>query len=407
MLRALVALLLILTLSEVAAAAEDTSTDRFKIHVLTMGQGEELFTRFGHIALMVQDRETRTKRIYNFGTFDFDDPALAWKYGQGFLDYWLSVGSFGSTIRRYRAYDRELVVRTLDLSSEQAAEVARRLEINALPENRTYAYRHYFDNCCTRIRDLLDDVVGGALSRGRDKTPTGRTHRDWTRKALANMPFWQALVLLILGPAIDKPITRYDEQFLPEVIAEDLDNTRIGPDNRPIVAQKRIVVERRGPPIGIEIPTLDRNLAIGLFFLLGIGFVLPLVLKKRPIAARLIGFGLIVWGLVAGIGGLALVFLWTATTHYDCHYNENLLVMPVLHLWLLGPGLKLLFKGRLKARTARILVMYLLFALGLIALDVVLKLGPFIQDNWNYIIFAVICNVLALFGLRRTCLPRN
>ena len=57
-------------------------------------------------------------------------------------------------------------MRTLDLDEKQTLEIKRRLEENALPENRVYAYRHYLDNCCTRIRDLLDDVLDGAIAAG-------------------------------------------------------------------------------------------------------------------------------------------------------------------------------------------------------------------------------------------------
>ncbi len=400
--RALLACLVVMTVSVAAGAETRPDDDRLRIHVLTMGQGDELFSRFGHIGILVEDRVARTKKVFNFGTFDFSDPNLQTKYVRGFLNYWLSVGSYAQVVRRYKIYDREMIVRTLNLSADQKAEIAHRLEVNALPENRVYAYRHYLDNCCTRIRDIIDDVTGGLLSKGRDEKPTGRTYRDWTRKALEGLPVMSTLILFSLGPAIDKPITRYDEQFLPVVVAEDLDAIRFGAGNQPLVAGKKTAVSRLGPEPGSSIPGMDLAVIFILFGLLIGGFGVPIVFSNHSISRRLLGLGLFAWGLLAGLGGVALVLYWTITTHYDTHYNENLLVMPVMHLLLLGPAVKLIIKARIKERTGRILGWYLVASLGLVLLDTVLKIGPFIQDNWGFIAFAAACNAVALIALRRT-----
>ena len=268
--------------------------------------------------------------------------------------------TYRSIIDRYRYFDREVTVRTLNLTPAQAREIAHRLDINALPENREYEYRHYIDNCCTRIRDIIDDAIGGAIKKEHDREPTGRTYRDWTLDALEGLPVSQAIIVYSLGPAIDKPVTRWDEQFLPAVLAKDLDDIRIGPDNRPLVSRKRVVVKRKGPAVESVTPTYEIAIPAVLLGLLALGFLLPIALGKRKIAARLTGLGLLVWGLTAGLGGLMLLLYWTATTHFDTHYNENLLVNPFLHLWLLGPAFKLIFKARLGERTSRFLRWYLI-----------------------------------------------
>jgi hypothetical protein len=391
-------------LSAAAAAAEEPRPEeRYGIHVINMGQGDDLFSRFGHIALMVSDRRGRNDKVYNFGTFDFSDPDLQLRYARGYLDYWLSVDAWPALLRRYQYYDRDVWVRTLDLDEEQVLEVKRRLEENARPENRVYAYRHYLDNCCTRIRDLLDDALDGAISSGRDEEPTGRTFRTWTRRALTGLPVMQSIILFSLGPAIDKPIPRWNEQFLPEVLVEDLDGVSNPRTGRPLVKRTRHLVRRQGPPVGGDAPGWEIAVMALLAGLLLLGLVLPAILGARGRApARLAGVGLVVWGLLAGLGGLMLVLYWTVTTHTDTWYNENLLVWPVTHLWLLGPGIKLVVRARLGERTGRVLGWYLLASLGLIALDVAAKLGPFIQGNWGAIAIAAVCDVLALVALRRT-----
>ncbi len=394
---------LLVLLFAAAAAGEGREPSRYGIHVLNMGKGDDLFSRFGHIAVLVSDQRGRIDKVYNFGTFDFSDPDLQIRYARGYLDYWLSVDSYPALIRRYRYYDRDVWLRTLDLDEEQTLEIKERLEENALPENRVYAYRHYLDNCCTRIRDLLDDALDGAVASGRDREPTGRTFRTWTRRALTGLPVMQSIILFSLGPAIDKPITRWDEEFLPEVLVEDLDRVRNPRTGRTLVKRTRHLIQRRGPPVGEDAPGWEVATVAVLAGLLLLGLALPATLGARGKAPlRLAGAGLVAWGLLAGLGGLMLVLYWTVTTHTDTWYNENLLTWPVTHLWLLGPGFQLVLRARLGERTARVLGWYLLAALALIVVDVALKLGPFIQGNWGAIGIAVACDTLALVALRRT-----
>lgn len=389
------------------AQSRSGNRSRYTVHIVTMGQGDDLFARFGHIAIMVDDRKGKTRKVYNFGTFDFDDPDLRLKYARGFLNYWLSVGDWQTTVMHYQYFNRQLEQRTLDLTPAQSAGIAKKLMENARPENRYYEYRHYVDNCCTRIRDILDEELEGAISAGRNEEPTGRTYRDWTRDALEGLTLSQFLILYSLGPAIDVPITRWDEEFLPSVLAEDLDATRIGPDDKPLVKRKRKVVKRIGADVGVIVPGYETAVPVVFFVLMGLGLLLPLALGRRKLGARLAGLGIFTWGLAAGLGGLMLVLYWTITTHYDTHYNENLLVTPVLHLWLVGPGLKLVFTGRVKEKTARIIGWYLIASMGLILFDVLMKIGPFIQNNLGILGFSAAANVAVLGVLWRTGLLKS
>ncbi len=375
---------------------------RYNISLVTMDPGEELFARFGHIALVVEDRSSGTKMAYNFGTFNFNDPLLRAKYVKGDLEYWLSTVPYRSIVRFYKAYNRQVIEQNLNLTASEAKFIAKKLYENARPENRNYAYRHYLDNCCTRIRDLINEATDGALLQGRNNDPTGRTFRDWTRPALKGMPIMRTLILFVLGPAVDRPITRWQEHFLPSILSEDLDDLRIGPEQRPAVAKTRTLSTRQGPPVGSKISSTEK-IIISLFWIsLLTGFGLPLVFAPRPLSARLTGIGLIIWGLLAGLGGLALVIIWIITSHYDGHNNENLFIMPAFHIWLLVPGFKLLFTAKLKERTARWLNGYLLLAILTLLIYLLLKMGPFIQDNFGFIAFAAACNIAALTALHRS-----
>ena len=201
---------------------------------------------------------------------------------------------------------------------------------------------------------------------------------------------------------MDKPITRWDEEFLPSVFFEDLEKIRVGDDDHPLVTETRTVVKRTGADVGVETPSFDIAVIAVVLALLTLGLALPALLGNKKTARRLTGLGLLVWGLLGGLGGLLLAVFWVFTEHLDTHFNENNLATPFLHLWLIGPGLMLIFKARLKARTQKILTWYILVALALIVLDALLKIGPFIQNNWNILLFAAAVNLLALVALRRS-----
>ncbi|MCK9523100.1 MAG: DUF4105 domain-containing protein [Proteobacteria bacterium] len=398
---------LVLLLSPLSARpvrADDGAPGRHTIHLLTFGRGEDLFSRFGHIALVVDDHHKGTRLIYNFGTFDFSDPALQFKYARGFLNYWLSVDAFQPMVDFYRYLDRDIWMHTLNFTNAEADQVAERLRINARPENRVYAYRHYLDNCCTRIRDIIDDTAQGALRRHTDTEPTGRTFRDWTRQSLSGLPVFQRIILYSLGPAIDHPLTRWQEAFLPEVLMADVAGLSL-PDGRPLVRRETRLHRRQGPPIGVVVPTVDKIVLGALGLLLALGLLVPLLAPRWRPSRRLLGLGMSVWGLFVGLSGLMLVLYWTVTTHYDTHYNENLLLSPATHLWLLVPGMRLLRNRPLAPRTTRWLRGYLVFSLGLCALDLLLKAGPFIQFNYDILVLSALGNALLLAALLRHTAP--
>lgn len=404
-------MLALLALSEVGHAESEATEaipqidQRYTIEVVTVDPGRALFSRWGHICIVVVDHETDRRIVYNYGTFGFDDPALLFRYAKGYLHFWLSVMPYYPMIEYYKWEQRGIISHTLDLTDAQAKEVFKRLRINALPENRTYAYRHYLDNCCTRIRELLNDVLDDALQEQFHKnSSTDRTYRYYTRRALTGLPVMRNIILFIMGREIDRPVTRYDEQFLPEVFGEDLDKTMI--HGKPLVKKREVIFEPEGPKVGEASATWEYIVSVVVLLSLFLGLGLPLVFRDRKWAPRVAGFGLHAWGMMAGIGGLLLVIFWTATLHYDCHKNENILVFPLLHLLLVIPGLRVLFNRPMSFRIHRFLQKYLIAATVLLGVNLLLKLGPFFQMNYQFIGFAALMNLASLGVLRYVIVPQ-
>jgi hypothetical protein len=134
---------------------------QLQIFLMTMGPGSEVWERFGHNAIWVRDSVQQRDLVYNYGTFDFRDPNLVPHFAMGRPVYWLGVGDLDGTLREYAARERDVQIQELALPAAKRAEIALRLAENARPDQRSYVYDYYRDNCSTRVRDALDGLVAG------------------------------------------------------------------------------------------------------------------------------------------------------------------------------------------------------------------------------------------------------
>jgi hypothetical protein len=400
---------LIATVIPVTVCARETASDpdRYSISVMSIGPGDEFVTRAGHIALIVDDYKRKRRTVYNYGMYEFDDSSMATGYAAGHVRFHLGVMNYRMAVVAFADADRTIEVRRLDMPQALAAAIAKRLSHDRRPENRYYDYHHSDDNCCTRVRDLLDDVLGGAVTRGRDTEPTGRTYREWTAGWMAGMPVGRTIMHFLGSGAVDREITRRDEQTFPKVLVEDLDTVLIGPHRSPLVADVKVVFNRRGAAVGVSWQLWELVVVLFATGLFAVGFVVPLARPLRTVSRRLLGLGFFTWGLLCMLGSIVLFVAWAFTDHTDVHANENLLVMPVTHVWLLIIGAVLLLRGTLSARAVKLTMIYLLAATGVILLDMALKLGPFVQDNWRFIAFSALMNTLLTIGLSRTSSGRS
>lgn len=302
------------------------------ISVLTFGPGDETFSKFGHDALWVHDpRQPPTRRdlVYNYGTFRFDSPWLIVDFLKGRLSYWLSVSTLQRTLATYRGMNRSVSAQDLALTREQALAITAFVRENAKPENAAYRYDYYRDNCATRIRDVLDRHLNGAL-RAASSGPAQWTYRDHTRRLTAGAPLLFFVLDLALGPLIDRPISEWEEMFLPGRVEAKLADSKL-PDGRPLVRRTRMLFEAQRPPEP-EAPPGFRwgwscaGLAIGAG-LWGLSRV------RRAWARVTLAAASGVMGLLWGGLGVLLLVLWLLTDHEVTYLNQNVLLCPI---WALG-----------------------------------------------------------------------
>ena len=369
-----------------ALAAPDAPPDAPpRVSMLTFDPGDDLFAAFGHVALVATPDGGAPPKVYSFGNYDFARPDAKWRYACGHLDYWVSVSTLDATLERYRGFDRGAALRDLDLSPRQAEALVAALERATLPQNRTYRYNHVANNCCTKVRDLVDGATGGAL-RGRfSRLPASDTYRGWLRRSLAERPLWLALIDFSLGPSFDRPIDRYEEEFLPSVLSADLDAATL-PDGRPLVSGRRRLLPARAVGSAGRGARLEASLLPGAAAIFSLACLALALAGARPWARRAAGVLLAIFGLASGACGALLVFLQLGV-HVDAHGNANHLLAPAAHLWLVIPGVALVVRGRLGPRLARVTRLYLAAAVACLGAALLLALGY--QDNLRYVALAV------------------
>jgi hypothetical protein len=374
------------TLSAAPHARAETG-DELTVYALTFGPGEHPFLKFGHNAILVQPSDG-PGWVFNFGTFDFGDPALITKFLRGRFKYWLSVGGAEPTMEAYSAENRTILSQELDLSAPQKSALWQALRENARPENRAYLYDYFYDNCSTRVRDALDRVTGGRI-RSAGLAPATRTLRAHALRSVADyLPEYVGLYLG-LGRATDRPTDQWAETFLPERLADLLRKVRLpdGAGEKDLVKSEKIVYQSTRPAK----PDQPPNWAI---YFLAVGVVLGGVLallgrlgKRRAGARILLGVATSALGGLLGLLGLILVGFWAFTNHKVAYANANIMQLAPWTVVLFGYGIGVMLGWPAATRRARSLA---LSAVVIAALGILGKALPGLnQDNWPFILFCL------------------
>jgi Domain of unknown function (DUF4105) len=325
-------LLFLCLISSHAQAQTDLSKPppNLRAGLMTMEPGEEFWARFGHDAIVVEDINTGESVSFNFGYFDMSEPGFFSHFMNGHMQYQLIAIPTTEDIAHYENLGRGVKIQWLNLDQAQITSLYKKLAENAKPENSRYTYDYYTSNCATRVRDAIDDVMGGQIKSQLTGRSMGNTYRTESVR-LAWPAKWMAMGFhLGLGPAADVPLSRWQEAFIPMRLRDSLREIKLA-DGRPLInAEVEIVTHRLSMPPA-EIPAWKKQaFFIGLVIALGILWLA----KRQP---RLTAtFASLFW-LLAGLLGCLMVFIWFGSAHWAGYRNANLLLLSPLCLLLL-PG---------------------------------------------------------------------
>jgi hypothetical protein len=292
--------------------------------IYTYGPGDEVFERFGHIALAVVDATTGEDIAFNWGMFDFDQPNFIGRFLTGDTRYWMAGYRTADFNAAYEAQNRTIRRQLLNLTPMQRGALYDYLAWNAREENKYYRYDYYNDNCSTRVRDALDWVLNGTLKPALDSIDGHHSWRDETARITAdNLPVYVG-IQLALGRNADRHLTKWQQAFLPDYLADHIARTPVG-GVALVTADTVIFTAKREPMVARAPNRIVLAIVVGLV-LGGLVFVLA---RLAPAALGLFG---IVWYALGGLLGTALLLAGTVTKHVPyMGSNMNLtLVSPLL-----------------------------------------------------------------------------
>ena len=361
-----------------------------EVTLLTFGQGEYVWERFGHNALQVDDRATGMSEVWHWGLFDFEQPNFVGRFLTGDTRYWMEGFDPASMIAAYESYDRTIVAQRLAMTPAQKQALLDFLRWNEQEEHKFYRYDYFRDNCSTRLRDALDHALGGTLERAMGAERTPLTHRSESLRLVNGMPLTQAGMHVALGHPADVPMTTWQAAFVPMRLRDRLRTIRV-PDASgrpvPLVAEERVLFEsRREPEAGQARNLVPGFLIAGLVLaavIAGLGRVAALGRRAARVAFGTLGA---LWGFVPGLVGVVLLLAWTVTRHDFWDRNENVLQLGPQSL----PLLVLVPIALARPSRAGLARTWAIGVLALSLLGLLLKVLPaFRQPNLAVIAFAL------------------
>ncbi len=309
-----------------------------EVDLVTMFPGDGLFTGFGHIAFRVRNPLTGDDDVYDYGTYDAQDPLIGWHFLTGQLKYYCSHTTWERMLAWYSEDFGGIESRGLVLNEKQIDMLVAQVRVDCLPENAAYAYHHFFNNCSTKIRDLLDRVLEGQLTRAMKGQPAQRSLRELIDASMSRPAFAPSrwIVYGLLNGSIDATADRWDQSFLPYYLTAELDGMTV-PDGRPFVKNVELAsgAKQGEPPDPPMWPGAMVLVALLIFGAVPMGLARWVGLRGSRVFA---GMWMGAMGLFGGFYGLVLVFSWAVSPYPETKWNWTLTCFHPIHLALLVLG---------------------------------------------------------------------
>jgi hypothetical protein len=298
-----------------------------EVSILTIGPGAQLYDKFGHSAFRIQDSVQGIDVVYNYGVYDFETPNFYTKFAQGKLLYKLVVNSYAPFSESYIRQNRWIKEQILDLSDTEKQEIFNFLQNNAKPENMFYKYDFFYDNCATKIRDVLVTVLGDDLVYQNKIAPEGKTFRELIQQNVYSNSWGSLGMDVAIGAVVDKKATAWEYQFLPDYVFEGAAHATL--NNAPLI--KETVVLHNNIP-----KEEKRNFFSSPLYVFGLLSVLILWVTWKDFRTKDRSRYLdSILFFVTGLIGVFLLLLWTATDHTATANNYNMLWAFPLNLFLI------------------------------------------------------------------------
>lgn len=306
-----------------------STSDSLQVSLLTVKpRPDKVYTLYGHSALRLYHPQKGLDHVFNWGTFDSSDPFFIYRFIKGDTDYFLSLSSYREFLYQYSLSNATVIEQIIDLSPEEKEKLFQLVSSNLLEENIVYRYNYFFDNCTTRIRDLVENATNHSVIYPEQKEKV--TFRDLIHSCTDPYPWMTFGIDLLIGSGADSLIHQRQELFLPMNLKDAFDNSYIIDPNegskRNLVLSSQTIMQ--SVPKENEKDFLgDSPLVIGILVLLFYtGVILFGLFRRREYRGA---FPILF--LVAGCAGIIIVFLLLLSDHPCVSPNWNILWLHPFH----------------------------------------------------------------------------
>ncbi|WP_053972507.1 DUF4105 domain-containing protein [Mangrovimonas sp. ST2L15] len=299
------------------AFSQEILSPEAEISVLTVGPGNNLNDAFGHNAFRVKDPSQGLDVTFDYGRYDFNAPNFYLKFAQGKLDYAIGKTNYSDFLGFYIWQKRTVREQVLNLKPFQKEALYKFLEHNYQPENRNYKYDFFYDNCATKIKDVLVKAQPEKIKFEKPTNYEPQTFRTLIQREL-HWNTWGSLGIdIALGSVIDQMATTEEQMFLPKYIHAYFEKAQIG--SQPLVKEEKTVYQAPDK-------VLSTSFWMSPMFIFSIIalFILFQTYKNYTNQSRSRYLDSIIF-VLTGFIGLVLLLLWLATDHSATAANYNLL----------------------------------------------------------------------------------
>lgn len=299
-----------------------------EISLLTCSPGNEAYSVYGHSAFRIRDEAAGYDMVFNYGLFDFSAPNFVYRFARGQTDYLLGAYDFYHFLNEYIADKRSIYEQVLNLKQAEKQDIFDFLLWNARPENRVYRYNFFFDNCATRIRDVIQKHTHGSVVFPEYGQNTG-TFRDLIKEFHSKMLWLNFGVDLVVAAPADKEASAYQEMFLPDYLMMHFANTDVKDIDgvRPLVTTARQIYD--APEVKFDnLKLLSPLVVLSILFLIVIW--ITIIHYRTGTTNYTIDY--LIFGL-NGLMGLAILWFTLYSEHPAMSPNYNLLWAIPLNLF--------------------------------------------------------------------------
>ena len=324
--------------------------------VLTFGPGNSLNDAFGHNAFRIKDETKGIDIVYGYGQYDFDAPFFVLKFARGKLNYLISRHFYSDIFNYYSRENRTIKEQVLNLSTAQKQQLFNYLENNYKPENRKYLYDFFYDNCATKIRDVLSTVTNNSITFEKPESFEPKTFRTLIYEHVNKNSWGSFGIDIALGSVVDREASAKEFMFLPKYIHAFFEVSRIN-GNKDLVKSSKVLYERK-----------TDNSSSGFIFsplvILGLLSVVILFITYKDFKAQKRSKWLdVTLFSLTGIIGVLLLLLWFGTDHTATWQNYNLLWACPLNILAIRQLLKNDVKNWVKSYLKFLIIMLCLMTL--------------------------------------------